>query len=97
MSDLLRDPVLSLVILLSALGIAQGFLLLALIMTLRQIRRQIRALYRTRRAWEFSMEQTTTYFQALDLLKRSGSETAEDERKSESSVSTPAPQRLRLG
>ena len=50
MSDLLRDPVLSLVMLLSALGIAQGFLLLALIMTLRQIRRQIRALSITARS-----------------------------------------------
>ena len=97
MSALLRDPVLSLVMLLSALGIAQGFLLLALIMTLRQIRRQIRALYRTRRAWEFSMEQTTTYFQALDLLKRSRSEMANDERKDEPSDPAQATQRLRLG
>ena len=79
MSELLRDPVLSLVMMLSALGIAQCFLVLALVLTIRQVRRQIRALYRTRRAWEFSMEQSTSYFQAVDLLNRPRAETANDQ------------------
>jgi hypothetical protein len=43
------------------------------------------------------MEQTTTYFQALDLLKRSRSEMANDERKDEPSGPAQATQRLRLG
>jgi hypothetical protein len=94
--DQLRDPVLSLVMMLAALGIAQGFLLLVLILTIRQVRRQIRALYRTRCAWEFNMEQTTTYFRALDLLKRSRVETANGQTV-EASAARPAGQRLRLG
>jgi len=96
MSDLLRDPVLSLVMMLAALGIAQALLLLALILIIWQVRRQIRALYRTRRAWEFAMEQSTTYVQARDLLKRSQPELA-DEQTIAPTANRQDGQRLRLG
>ena len=94
MSDLLHDSILWLVVLLSALGIAQALLLIALVITIKHVRRQIRALYRTRRAWEFSMEQTTTYFQAVDLLKRTR---AEKDGTPGPSSPRQANQRLRLG
>ena len=68
MREILENPALSLIVVLAVVGIMQCLLLLANIIVLRQVRRQIWAMRNLRQAWRDSTE--SVHIEVLQMLLR---------------------------